>query len=72
MFRATLDDLSGVGALGGSGDVEDAGLNATRTETAPVRLGKTQDERVFGCAVRLKGFAKAAQDLFVFMLMFFG
>ena len=72
MFRAILDDVPCEGSLSGSGDVEDAGLDATATETAPVGLGQAQDERVFGCAVRLKGFAKAAQDLFVFMLVFLG
>ena len=72
MFRAIFDKLSGESTLCGCGDVEYAGLHATGTETAPVGLGQTQDERVFGCAVRLKGFAKAAQDLFVFMLVFLG
>jgi hypothetical protein len=72
MFRAIFDKLSGASALCGSGDVEYAGLDATGTETAPVGLGQAQDERVFGCAVRLKGFAKSEQDLFVFMLVFLG
>ena len=72
MFRTIFDKLSCESTLCGSGDVEDAGLDATGTETAPVGLGQAQDERVFGCAVRLKGFAKAAQDLFVFMLVFLG
>ena len=72
MFRAILDHLPGERALGGSSDVEYAGLNATGTEAAPVGLGQAQDKRVFGCAVRLKGFAKAAQDLFVFVQVFLG
>ena len=72
MFRAIFDDFPGESALGGSGDVEYAGLHATRTETAPVGLGQTQDERVFGGAVRLKGLAKTVQDFFVFMLVFLG
>ncbi len=72
MFRAIFDKLSCESALCGSGDVEYAGLHATRTESAPVGLGQAQDERVFGCVVRLEGFAKAAQDLFVFMLVFLG
>jgi hypothetical protein len=72
MFRAILDELSRESAFCGSGDVEYAGLDATGTETAPMGLGQAQDERVFGCTVRLKGFAKAAQDLFEFMLVFLG
>ncbi len=72
MFRAILDDLPCESALGGSGDVEDAGLDATGTESAPVGLGQTQDERFFGCALRLKGVAKATQDFFVFMLVLLG
>ena len=40
MFRAVLDDLPCASALGGGGDVEDAGLDATRAEAAPVRLGQ--------------------------------
>ena len=72
IFRAILDKLSCESALCGCGDVEYAGLDATGTETAPVGLGQAQDERFFGCIVRLKGFAKAAQDLFVFMLVFLG
>ncbi len=72
MFRAILDELSCESAFCGSGDVEYAGLHATGTETAPVGLGQAQDERVFGCSVRLKGFAKAAQNLVVFMLVFLG
>ena len=72
MFRAILDKLSGESALCICGDVEYAGLDATGTETAPVGLGQAQDERVFGCVLRLKGFAKATQDLIVFVLVFFG
>ncbi len=72
MFRAIFDKLSCESAFCGSGDVEYAGLDATGTESAPVGLGQAQDERFFGCAVRLEGFAKAAQDLFVFMLVFLG
>ena len=62
----------GASALGGGGDAEDAGLDAARAETAPVRLGKAQDERVFGGIVRLEGLAKAAEDFFVFVLVFLG
>ena len=40
MFRAVLDELARERALGGGGDVEDAGLDATGTEAAPVRLGQ--------------------------------
>ena len=72
MFRAVLDDVPGESTFVGGGDVEDAGLDTTRTEAAPVRLCKAQDERVFRCVVRLEGVAKAAENLFVFMLMFFG
>ncbi|HYI96111.1 MAG TPA: hypothetical protein VEX68_21385 [Bryobacteraceae bacterium] len=72
MFGAFFDDFSGASALGGGGDVEDAGLDATRTEAAPVRVGQAQDERVFGRIVRMEGLAKAAEDCFVFVLGFLG
>ena len=35
-------------------------------------LGQAQDKRVFGCAVRLKGFAKAEQNLIVLLLVLLG
>ena len=38
MFGAVLDDLSRAVALGGSGDVEDASLDATGAEGTPVRV----------------------------------
>jgi hypothetical protein len=38
VFGAVLDDLLRAFALGRSGDVEDAGLDATGTESAPVRV----------------------------------
>ena len=72
MFRAVFDKLSCESALGGSGDIEDTRFYATGTESAPMGLGQAQDERFFGGAVRLKGFAKAAQDLIVFLLVFLG
>ena len=37
-----------------------------------MRLGQAQDERVFGGIVRLEGLAKAAEDFFVFVLVFLG
>ena len=37
-----------------------------------MRLGQAQDERVFGRIVRLEGLAKAAEDRFVFVLVFLG
>ena len=37
-----------------------------------MRLGEAQDERVFGRVVRLEGLAEAAEDFFVFMLVFLG
>ena len=72
VFLAVLDDVPGDGTLVGGGDVEDAGLDATRPEATPVGLGQAQDERVFGGVVRLEGVAKAAEDFFVFMLVFLG
>ena len=72
MFGTVLDDFAGASALSGGGDVEDAGLDATRTEAAPVRMGQAQDERVFGGIVRLEGLAKAVEDCFIFMLVFLG
>jgi hypothetical protein len=38
MFGAAFDDLARAVALGCSGDVEDAGLDATGAEGAPVRV----------------------------------
>jgi len=64
MVRAILDDVPGKGWLNGSGDVEDAGLRATGTETAPVGLG----QRFLGGAAWQERFAEASQDLFVFVL----
>ena len=52
-------------APGRRSDVEYAGLDATGAEAAPMRLGQTQDERVFGCIVRLKGLAKPTENRFV-------
>ena len=72
MFGAVLDELARAIALSGGGDVEDAGLDATRAEAAPVRLSQAQDERVFGGIVRLEGLAKAAEDFFVLVLVFLG
>ena len=37
-----------------------------------MRLGQAQDERVFGCIVRLEGLAKTAEDVFVLVLVFLG
>ena len=41
MFGAALDDLPRTIALGRSGDVEDASLDATGAEAAPVRVRQT-------------------------------
>jgi hypothetical protein len=38
MFWAVFNDFPCTGALGGSGDVEDAGLDATGAEATPVRV----------------------------------
>jgi hypothetical protein len=38
MFGAVFDDFASAVALGGGGDVEDAGLDATGAEAAPVRM----------------------------------
>ena len=35
-------------------------------------LSETQHERVFGGVVRVEGLAEAAEDFFVFVLVFFG
>ena len=43
VFRAVLDDVPRTSTLAGSGDVEDAGLDATRPEASPVGLGEAQD-----------------------------
>ena len=37
-----------------------------------MRVRQAQDERVFGRIMRLEGLAKAAEDLFVFMLALLG
>jgi hypothetical protein len=43
VFRTVLDDIPRASTFAGGGDVEDAGLHATRPETAPVGLGEAQD-----------------------------
>jgi hypothetical protein len=43
VFRAVLDDIPRASTLVGGGDVEDAGLDATRPEASPVGLGEAQD-----------------------------
>ena len=72
MLGAVFDDPLCFGALRGGADVEDACLNATGAEAAPMRLSEAQDERVFDGIARLKGLAKAAEDLCVFNLVFLG
>jgi hypothetical protein len=41
VFRTALDDVPGERTFVGGGYVEDAGLDATRPEAAPVGLGQT-------------------------------
>jgi hypothetical protein len=43
MLGAVLDEVARFVALGRGGDAEDAGLDATRAEAAPVRLCQAQD-----------------------------
>jgi hypothetical protein len=69
---AVFDDLLGAGALGGGGDVEDAGFYATGSEAAPVRLGQAEYESFFGRIVRLEGFAKAAENFVVLVPVLVG
>ncbi len=70
MLGAIFDDLSCAVSLSGRGDVKHAGLDETRAEAAPVRLCEAYDERFFGGILGLEGLAEAAEDCFVFLLVF--
>ena len=72
IVRAVCDELARVVALVGGSDLEDAGFDAAGSEAAPVRLGQAEYERVFGRVVGLEGFAKAAEDFVVLVLVFLG
>ena len=67
-----LPKALGAVALGCGGDVEDAGLDETRAEATPVRLGEAYDECFFYGVVGLEGLAEAVEDGFVFVLVFLG
>ena len=69
LLGTILDDLAGANTLDRSGDVENARFDATRAQTAPVRLSQAQDERLFRRIVRLKGLAEAADNGFVFVVV---
>ena len=51
---------------------EHAGLDTTRAEAAPVRLGEAKTSASSSGIVRLERLAKATENLFVFLLVFFG
>jgi hypothetical protein len=69
LLGTILDDLAGANTLDRSGDVENARFDATRAQTAPVRLSQAQDERLFRRIVRLRGLAEAAETGFVFVVV---
>ena len=72
MLRAILDDSPCVDALSVGSDGQHAGLDAPRTQAAPVRLSKADHKRVFGDVLRGEGFAEAAQEFIVFVLVLLG
>jgi hypothetical protein len=72
VFRAVLDYGARLISLCRGGDAQDGGLNAAGAEASPVCVSQAQDQRVFRGIVRLEGFAKAAEDFLVLMLVLLG